>query len=62
MYNEEDNHSFCHHEVLINAYPLAIEWLDYDPDEPDVKGMYILLSRLRNLRLEMPSFIEVTII
>ena len=38
VYNEEDNHSFCHHEVLINSYPLALEWLDYDPDQPDVKG------------------------
>ena len=55
MYNEEDNHSFCHHEVLINAYPLAIEWLDYDPDEPDVKGMYnyyvhVVLRNLRSMK------------
>ncbi len=53
MYNEEDNHSFCHHEVLINAYPLAIEWLDYDPDEPDVKGIIIMYCIVIFFQVEM---------
>ena len=38
VFNERDNHSFCHHEILITAYPLALEWLDFDPGEPDEKG------------------------
>lgn len=38
VFNGHDNHSFCHHEILISAYPLALEWLDYDPGEPADKG------------------------
>lgn len=38
VYDEEDGHSYCHHEVLLTSYPLAIEWMDFDPEQPDVKG------------------------
>lgn len=38
VYNEEDDHSYSHHEVLLAAFPLALEWLDYDPEQPDQKG------------------------
>ena len=43
VFNEQDNHSFCHHEILITAYPLALEWLDFDPGEPDEKGKWDML-------------------
>ena len=38
VFNEKDNHLYCHHEVLINAYPLALEWLNYDPGQPEEEG------------------------
>ena len=39
VFSESECHSYCHHEILINSYPLTLEWLDYDPEEPDVKGI-----------------------
>ena len=43
VFNQEDNHSFCHHEILINSYPLALEWLDYDPEFPEVEGQSVYM-------------------
>ena len=40
VFDDTDNHCYCHHEILINAYPLALEWLDYDPGQPEVKGKH----------------------
>ena len=39
VFSESEGHSYCHHEILINSYPLTLEWLDYDPEDPDVKGI-----------------------
>ena len=38
VYSESDNHSYCHHEILLSAFPLALEWMDFDPEQPDKKG------------------------
>ena len=38
VYSERDDHSYCHHEVLLSAFPLALEWLDFDPDDPEQRG------------------------
>ena len=38
VYSESDNHNYCHHEILLSAFPLALEWLDFDPEQPDKKG------------------------
>lgn len=40
MYSETDNHNYCHHEILLSAFPLALEWLDFDPEQPDKKGEF----------------------
>ena len=38
VYSEEDDHPYCHHEVLLGSFPLALEWLDFDPDDPEQRG------------------------
>lgn len=45
VFDDTDNHSYCHHEILINAYPLALEWLDYDPGQPEVKGKHSIRDK-----------------
>eukprot|EP00054_Salpingoeca_dolichothecata_P015492 m.89422 g.89422 ORF g.89422 m.89422 type:complete len:531 (+) comp21518_c1_seq1:1-1593(+) len=30
-YNEEDDNLFHHHDIMLESYPLCIEWLDFDP-------------------------------
>lgn len=48
VYSDEDDHSYSHHEILLTAFPLALEWLDFDPEQPNQKGMY-LISQLNLL-------------
>ena len=43
VFNEDDDHSYCHHEILITAFPLAIEWLDYHPENPQQKGGVVII-------------------
>lgn len=38
VYSESDEHAYSHHEILLSSFPLALEWMDYDPEEPDKKG------------------------
>lgn len=46
MFSDEDNHIYCHHEILLTSFPLALEWMDFDPGEPDKKGDYSLFHTL----------------
>ena len=38
VFSEDDFHSYSHHEILLTSFPLALEWTDFDPGEPDKKG------------------------
>ena len=33
VYEEEDNNLYCHHDVLLSSFPLAIEWMNFDPGD-----------------------------
>ena len=46
VFSEEEDHSYSHHEVLLTSFPLALEWLDYDPEQPEQKG-----KRWKDLRM-----------
>lgn len=39
VYSEATDHSYNHHEIMLNTYPLCLEWMDYDISEPDKKGI-----------------------
>ena len=38
VYSESDDHAHSHHEILLTSFPLALEWMDFDPEQPDKKG------------------------
>ena len=38
VYSESEDHVYSHHEVLLTAFPLALEWMDFDPEQPDKIG------------------------
>lgn len=34
VYNEAEGSFYCHHDVPISSYPVCMEWLSYDPEDP----------------------------
>lgn len=30
VYNAELGNLYCHHDILLGSFPLAVEWMDYD--------------------------------
>ena len=47
VYNETTHHSYSHHEIMLNTYPLCLEWMDYNTAEPDKKGPVMCMTQQR---------------
>lgn len=46
VFSEDDFHCYSHHEILLTSFPLAMEWMDFDPGEPDKKGSYLVVGMM----------------
>ena len=47
LYEEDSNNLFVHHEIMLNAYPLCLEWIPYVPGSNasfEKKGNYIAVG------------------
>ena len=41
MYNDDEDALYVHHDIILPSYPMALEWLNFDPGESSVKGNFV---------------------
>lgn len=46
VYNEKGSNLFCHHDILLPSFPLALEWMDFDPSDPDAKANLVAMGTM----------------
>ena len=45
VYNDVEEALYVHHDILLPSFPLALEWLSYEPGE-DTKGNLVAVGTM----------------
>lgn len=45
IYNEDDDNLYCHHDIILPSFPLALEWLDFGPSD-DKPGNFLAMGTM----------------
>lgn len=48
VYNEAEDSLYVHHDILLESFPLCLEWLSFDPALNGKSGNYVALGTMEN--------------
>lgn len=46
VFNEEEGSQYVHHDIILEAFPLTIEWLDYDPEDTNKPANFVAVGTM----------------